>query len=604
LAVLGWWFSAGWQAAAADPRIEAGSGRQVSNWARPLEWDVLHARVEIDIDDMESQRFSARQGLRLTPVGRPRSVIELDAVDLRIRGVRAAGRRAGFEHDGRRVRIELPARVAPGREVRLEFEYDWVGPKNESGDGMVWFKGDPKGKNATERAAQIHTQGQPESNRTWFIGHDFPNDRLTTEMIVTVEEPFTPVSNGRLMSQRRAEPGAGGRPRQTWRWLQDKPHPMYLVVLAVGDFAVIDVGGPGSARPGLPMRVWTEHGEEERTRSAYENTARMMAFFERLFDEPYPWDKYDQVVVRNFRWGGMENTSASIMNERASFSPGVEDLIAHELAHQWMGNLITCRSWEHLWLNEGWATFAEALWAEEKAGPDPEARRRAYQRRIVSLVRQQRAANRGVYPEQPPMVSNRYNDPDDNFTKPDDVYSKGALVLHMLRQRLGDEAFFRATRLYIDRFKFRQVETDDFRRVLEEVSGQSLERFFEQWAMRPGLPTLEFDLSWDDPARALTIAVEQTQTIDGLNPPYALSIPVYVRFEGGGELAGRWITLDTDAARARGRFTFEGLPGGARAAGVQIDPSITIAARSRIRTPLPEDPPAGADPEPDPSGGG
>ncbi len=566
-------------AGASDPRIDARTGRQHANWSRPLEWDQLHMRLDLDIEDMETPRFTARERLRLRPVGVPRDTVTLDAVDLDITSVRHRGAPVAFEYDRRTITVRLPAPVEPSRQIELVFDYSWSGPKNFGGDGFVWTRGNPEGRNATQRAAQIHTQGQPEANRTWFIAHDFPNDRLTTELRVTVEEPYTAVSNGRLVSARASRSGSG-KPRRTWHYLQDQPHVTYLVALVVGDFAVVELGGPDSARPGLPIRVFTEHGDEERTRRAFANTPRMIAFFERVFDEPYPWAKYDQLIVRNFAWGGMENTSATVLHEGAARGRNVEGLIAHELAHQWTGDLITCRSWEHLWLNEGWATYAEILWAEERAGSDPEARRRAYQRAVAARVLAQRLRNRGAAPEAPAMVSNRYTEPNDTFVKADDVYAKGALLLHMLRARLGDEVFFRGVREYVERFKFRQADTDDFRRVLEEVSGRSLRGFFEQWAFRPGIPTLEVDLAWDAGARTLHVTVEQTQEIDRLNPPYRFTLPVLVRF--GDE--ARWGSVEVEERTSSASVRFDDAPGDPT--GVQIDPEMTVIARTRIRTPL------------------
>ncbi|MBM4109607.1 MAG: M1 family metallopeptidase [Phycisphaerae bacterium] len=570
-------------AAEPDPRIDADTGRQKAIWIRPLEWDQVHMRLDLDLADMGTPRFTARQTLRVTPIGEPRSAITLDAVDLDIAEVRHRGGHVPFDYDRRTITVRLPAPVEPGRQIELDFAYSWAGPKDFGGDGLIWTLGKPEGTNRTQQAAQIHTQGQPEANRTWFIGHDFPNDRLTTELHVTAEAPYQAVSNGRLVSVKDAKP-ASGKPRRTWHWLQDKPHASYLVVLVVGDFAVVDLGGPDSARPGLPMHVYTEHGEEERTRAAFANTPRMVAYFERVFDEPYPWDKYDQLIVRNFAWGGMENTSATVLNRAASFGRNVDGLIAHELGHQWTGDLITCKSWEHLWLNEGWATYAEMLWAEEKAGDDPNARRRAYHRAVIANVRAQRVRNRGSAPGSPPMVSNRYLDPNDTFVKADDVYAKGGLILHMLRARLGDEVFFEGVRTYVDRFKFRSADTDDFRRVFEEVSGQSLALFFEQWAFRPGLPSLEVDLAWDGSAGALSVSVEQTQTIDRLNPPYRFTLPVRVRVGG----QDRWGSVDVEDRLARATVRFPDAPG--RPTSVQIDPNLTVIARTRVRTPLPEGP--------------
>ncbi|QYU66848.1 uracil-DNA glycosylase [Leptolyngbya sp. 15MV] len=468
-----------------------------------------------------------------------------------------------------------------------------VAGRTPTGFGLTWTLGDESAESPTNQAPQIHTQGQPENNQSWFPAHDFPNERLTTEMVVTVEDGFVVGSNGRLVSTRLGTPGAGGRARTTWHWVQSRPHPAYLVTLTIGKFAVVGLPmEPGVPEPQnadgepIPMYLLTPIGTEETAAAVYRDTPRMMRFFAEYFDEPYPWEKYAQVIVRNFAFGGMENTSASTMNEgTATARPGSEDdLIAHELIHQWTGNLITCRSWEHAWLNEGWASFGEALWREHRAGPDPARMRRAYQQRIAGFVGQQRGLNRTYAPLFPALVSNRYNQPLDVFMKPNDIYSKGAVVLHMLRMKLGDEVFLRGVRLYIDRFRFSEVETDDFRRVMEEVSGRSLDRFFTQWCTRPGLPRLAAELEWTpagalpDGPGTLTIRVEQTQRIDAFNPAFAFDLPVEVRLPDGQR---RTLTLPIDSRQHQ--LTFD-LPGKPR--DVVFDPRLTVIAPTSIRKPL------------------
>jgi aminopeptidase N len=367
--------------------------------------------------------------------------------------------------------------------------------------------------------------------------------------------------------------------------VQARGHVNYLVALAIAKFAVIDLGGPESGRPGLSLPVYTPVGTEENVRAVFANTGRMVALFERLFDEPYPWDKYAQAMVRDFAAGGMENTSCTFLavgTSRSRERGSQDDLISHELAHQWFGDLVTCRSWEHLWLNEGWATYSEALWAEhfspEGEPRTPEAGRAAYFRSILGAARGQRRRNQGSAPEREALVSNRYRNPDAVFTKADDPYGKGAMVLHMLRERLGDEAFFAGTRLYLDRFKDRCAETEQFRRCMEEASGQSLERFFWQWCERPGIARLAVDLEWDEEGGSLSVAVEQTQRIDRLNPAYAFGLPLYVKFDDGTD---EWLDIVVDGRQASGVFTLKGKP-----SQVSVDPNLTVLAATQVRKPL------------------
>ncbi|MEY3231333.1 MAG: hypothetical protein RL689_1422, partial [Planctomycetota bacterium] len=437
--------------------------------------------------------------------------------------------------------------------------------------------GNESAKSLTRQAPQLHAQGQAQLNSMWFPCHDSPNEKLSSRLIVTVEDGFDVVSNGRLMSTAKAAPDANGARRTTWDWFQERPHSPYLVTLAVAKFARIELGGPQSARPGLDMPVFTPHGTEDKVRELYAKTAPMMAFFEGLFREPYPWDKYAQCIVRDFAAGGMENTSCTLMTIASSRGePGAwDDLIAHELAHQWFGNLVTCDSWPHLWLNEGWASFSEALWKEHEASKDgPDKARTAYQRTIRGFYQSQRFRNKTSWPEYTPMVSNRYDDPDNLFSRPEDPYAKGAMLLHMLRQRVGDAAFFDGSAAYLDRHKFGTAVTDDFRRAIEASSGQSLERFFDQWALRPGLPRLSIELSWDEPSKSLSVTLEQTQTIDERNPAFLFTLPIRAKFDDG---TVSWMQLEVAGRSAKGVFALPSKP-----AAVTTDPGMTVMAPAEI----------------------
>ncbi len=329
------------------------------------------------------------------------------------------------------------------------------------------------------------------------------------------------------------------------------------------------------------MPVYAPHGSEDNVRESYKNTAAMMAFFEKVFDEPYPWgERYAQLIVRDFAAGGMENTGASTMHLYTAGGGDHDDLIAHELAHQWFGNLITCRTWAHLWLNEGWASFSEALWQEHKAMLDGRNPDEAYQRAIVSNFRAQRRSGRATAPAVPPMVTTRWSDPEQMFRLRENVYPRGAIVLHMLRMELGDELFFKATVHFLDKHRNTSAETEDFRRAFEEATGRNLEKFFAQWVYRPGQPRLAVDLDWNADSGLLSIAVEQQQQIDGDNPAYEFTLPVRLTFGDG---TTRFVSLPVAGRTAAAEFKLETRP-----TGVTIDPRLTIFARTEVRKPLPE----------------
>lgn len=573
-----------------DPRIDPTTGRDTANWPLPPTFDHLHMKLDMTFPDMSEATFTATQTLTLAARGTPRSTISLRAgPGIEVQSVTIAGQPVDFtkSRDLLDIRLPAPAAVAQAFDVAITYACDFSANR---GIGLTHSKPRDEGS-PTDQAVQVHAQGEAEVNHLWFPCHDFPNEKLTTELIANVPEGFEVLSNGRLVSK-QSTPDA----RSIVHWSQDLPHANYLVTLVIGKFSIVNIGGDDTARPGLPMAVWTPIGTEDNVKTVFSSTPAMVAFLEKKLDEPYPWAKYDQSIVRDFNWGGMENTSATTLYRQAANATerGDEDgLIVHELGHQWFGDLMTCKGWKYLWLNEGWASYCEAMWDEqyanaEAAGLDPlktgeiapasEAGRKAYQRTVLGFVRRQRGGNNAYAPVYPSIVSNRYRNPDENFSKSDDVYSKGAIVLHMLRSGLGDDVFWKGVRLYIDQHKFTHVETDQFRRAFEEVSGRSLERFFDQWLIRPGLPRLDVDLTFDDATSTLTVAAKQTQRIDKLNPAYQFSLPLLCRFEDGRH---QYVYLDVKGRDAAANFTLPAKP-----TQVSVDPTLTIFCANRITKPL------------------
>ncbi|MFT3684568.1 MAG: M1 family aminopeptidase [Phycisphaerales bacterium] len=232
---------------------------------------------------------------------------------------------------------------------------------------------------------------------------------------------------------------------------------------------------------------------------------------------------------------------------------------------------MTCKSWDHLWLNEGWATYGEWLWNRKRDGEEAYYRGA---RQALGILRMTATRNG---PENPAVVSRYYKEIDDNFTKAEDPYKRGGFFLHMLHERLGEEVFWKGVHLYINRHKFTSVETDDFRKALEEVSGQALERFFDQWLRRPGMPTLKVSTKYDESSKKMTVEVEQTQTIDATRPAYALRLPIYCEFpaeEGKEQPAGRWLYIDMDTTSASESFDLPGKPN-----RVRIDPNASLLTK-------------------------
>jgi aminopeptidase N len=590
----------------AVPGFDAANGRDTRTFAPDRIVHFTHMKLAIDIADINKPHFAATQTLTFAPIAKKLSELTLDAHLLDIKSVSCPDHRAGFKTDGKTVTITFDPPIPAGTQTELTTAYEVTDPPQ----GITWTPESPAWPN---RPAQLHSQGESETNSYWFPCHDFPNERLSTELIVTVPDGYTVSSNGR-----EVEPAKKNAGRTTFHWLQSKPHVNYLVSLVVGKFDIVDVApksepsrpGAGSNRPSLPIPVYAPVGRGSDIAHTYGRTPQMISLFERLTGHAYPWDRYAQVIVWNFGAGGMENTSATTMFDTAILAPGAEadgdldGLISHELAHQWFGDLITCKSWDHIWLNEGFATYFTQLWMEERAGGFGTGND-AYQAGILGNFDAVIEHDKTDGPYQAATVSKAYTNPGESFGRAGNPYPKGSSVLHMLRTRLGDDVFFRGISTYVDRFQLKTAETSDFRRVMEEVSGDSLEQFFNQWLYRPGVPELDITANWDDAKRELTVSCEQTQHISGYNPAFAFDLPIWVETgvpsgstpstaakpsRTGSPAAamsrttlsrGRFLTLEVREKSASATFKLDAEPG-----MVVIDPQLAVLAKDTIKQPL------------------
>lgn len=495
-----------------------------------VEWK--HLRLDLRVEDLDKAELIGKATYRIGATADPVSELRLDAGNMEILAVvdrRPGGQPLKWTHENEVLRIALASPLGPKgnqqtlQDLTVEIDYRVTNPKQ----GMTFSPATPGCDGRPAQAAQLHTQGQPESNHDWFPVHDFPNIKLTTEAVIDVPLGVSASSNGRLVAHFRQ----GNR--EIWHWLQDKPHVPYLVSVVAGDFERTQLPSPLS---GVDMAVWSDPSRAHLAKGTYGNTDRMVECFTRAFGRRYPWDRYDQLVVRNFGSGGMENTSATTMHpgalldEISLLEGDLDGLISHELCHQWTGDLMTCRSWEHLWLNEGWATYGTALWMEARDGMDG-----YYDQMLASAAVAD--GDSGVTGADPPvaslpMCSRVYSSPGETFRRAANPYPKGASILHMLRRSLGDKAFFDGVHLYTERFAGKLVETDDFRHCLEEVSGRSLEKFFNQWCFEPGCPRVKVTGKYDPQSKAVSIQVNQQPRASGLRP-FEFTLPVLVKTAQG-----------------------------------------------------------------------
>ena len=458
--------------------------------------DVGHYKISVRLDDrIPPPLVEGRVEIDLSLTA-PAGSIDLDAADMTITEIVSAdGTKLTFTHDDKKLTIDLGRKAASGEKFHLAISYT-ARPKV----GMFFITPEP---DRPKRPWQVWTQGETEYNHHWFPCYDYPNDRATSEVLISVREKYRTVSNGMMV---KSEVVHGWR---TEHWKMDIPHVAYLTSIAAGEFDVIEEQGAvrGAA---VPIRYFVPKGwhTPEEIRHTFGRTPEIMRFISERTGFPYPYLKYDQVVVEDFTWGGMENVTATTLHpgtvvaKRSWGDRDSDGLIAHELAHQWFGNIVTCRSWAHAWLNEGFATYMASLWQEKEGGRDA---------MIADLDEGQESYFRKSDEHVRPTVCEYYRTADDVFD--DHIYPKGAWILHMLQRRVGNDAWWKGVNKYLTKYKGGVVSTDDFRKCIEEASGADLKSFFDQWVTGIGHPEFKVTPSWDDASKKLTLKVTQIQPI-------------------------------------------------------------------------------------------
>jgi aminopeptidase N len=392
---------------------------------------------------------------------------------------------------------------------------------------------------------------------------------MTTEMTVHVPPGWYALSNGALLSSDKPRSGLW-----TYHWKMDAPHPSYLMTLAAGEFdEVTDEVTLGDRT--VPLAYLVPKGRAADVPRTFGRTKDMIAHFSEITGVAYPWNKYAQIVVSDFIFGGMENTTATTMyehillDERAAIDISSDDLVAHELAHQWFGDYITCRAWYEGWLNEGFATFFEHVWREKHLGVDE------YAYGLKADFDGYVGEARGRYRR--PIVCQDYDAPLDLFDR--HLYEKGGLVLHALRVELGDALFWRGVHAYLQENARGVVETRDLQRALESVSGRSLGRLFEQWVYKPGHPEFDVDVSWDK--GILTVSTKQVQaTAEGVPASFEVLLELHV--ENGDSEAPPSARPVVRVTERQQTFAF---PVPSRPAFVVVDPAMRIVGELRVKAP-------------------
>jgi aminopeptidase N len=492
---------------------------------KPKVNDLIHTRLDVRFD-WNNRHLLGTATLTLKPWLYPSDRVQLDAQGMAIHSITLEGdtTRLTYDYNGKIIDIRLPKTYSRIEQYTLVIDYTARPDELEVEGGRAIT--DAKGlyfinPDSTEvsKPTQVWTQGQPESNSVWFPTIDSPNERMTQEVFIRVRQEFQTLSNGSLVYSNYHDDGT-----RTDYWKQDLSHPPYLAMLAAGDFLAAQDKFTRSDGSTIPVTYYLEREYAPYAWKIFGNTPEMMRFYSDLLGVEYPWEKYAQIVVRDYVSGAMENTTAVIHGEflnrtdRELLDDNDEDIIAHELFHHWFGDFVTCEDWSNLPLNESFATYGEYLWEEYKYGRDA-ADYQGWQSELGYL----NEARIVKYP----LIRYDWETPDDMFNA--HSYNKGGRILHFLREVLGDEAFFGGLNRYLTQHAYTDVEADELRLALESYSGLDLKWFFDQWFFSPGHPVIDLSYFYNTAANEQQIVVTQKHDLSK-SPVYRLPVDIALHY--------------------------------------------------------------------------
>jgi aminopeptidase N len=463
--------------------------------------DVLHIHLDLR-PDLEKKRLDGRCRTAVRAIEDGVARLVLNAVDMEIESV--AGdfeprpkTELRYRATAESLEVFFEAPLSAGDEVELDIRYRVENPRR----GLYFIEHEPK---------HVWTQCQDTDARFVFPCFDHPSSKQPTSTTIVVPNGHFALGNGLLV-----ERNVGAE--TTYLYEQRVPHSTYLMTMVAGPFS--EVRQPHDR---VPMFYYTLPGREADGERAFGNTPRMLDVFEQTIGVPYPYERYSQIAVADFTFGGMENTSATtqtdrvLHDERAHLDYSADYLASHELAHQWFGDLVTCRDWAHAWLNEGFATYFEAVWLEADKGWDE------YLYDVYGTV--QRYLEEDAERYRRPIVCNLFRDPIELFDR--HLYEKGGAVLHMLRGHLGWNRMKRSLTRYVRDNEQGNVETIDLIRAIEAETGRNTRQFFAQWVERGGHPQIDVSYRWDGERKNALITVAQKQHVDEESPAYAFDLEV------------------------------------------------------------------------------
>jgi aminopeptidase N len=472
---------------------------------------VEHIALDLAIN-IPNQSFGGTCTIQLTPVRDGLTKLVLDAVDLTVEAVTIAGVTQEFDYDGITLRIALDSPTVSGQTIELMVTYHVTKPRC----GLYFVA---PTETEPDKPVQVWTQGEDEDSRFWFPCFDYPGQLSTSEIRVRVPQDFVAISNGELIATEDCIDSG----EKIYHWSQKEVHPTYLMTLAIGKFAEVR-----DEWDGIPVTYYVERDRLDDVARTMGKTPRMVAFFSDIYGYRYAFPKYAQVCVDDFIFGGMENTSTTLLtsrcllDERAAIDDSSsESLVAHELAHQWFGDLVVIDHWSHAWIKEGAASYAEVQWFEhERSAEDG-----AYY--LLGEARSYLAEDSGRYRR--PIVTHIYREAIELYDS--HLYEKGACVYHMIRAELGDGLFKQAIAQFVNDNAHSTVETIDLIRAIETSTGRNLRYLFDQYVYRGGHPDYKVSYEWDEDNKLAKVTVEQTQAkTEGTTPLerdlFDLKIPI------------------------------------------------------------------------------
>jgi len=494
-------------------------------YARSRDYDLQHSRIALRFD-LDQKKVMGDVTHTVTILHDSTSKIVFDSAGLTIHSATLNKSAAKFETKDDKLIIPLTSAAHVGEKFDITIRYEAKPTK-----GLYFILPD---KDCPDRPKQVWTQGEAEDTRYYLPTYDYPNDRLTTETVLTVPASWITVANGKLINVSEAAHGM-----KTWTWKESVPSSTYLFTVVAGEFEEIK-----DSWRGIPVTYYAPKGRGDRLSINYSRTPQMIELFSTKLGVNYPWEKYAQSMVDDFVAGGMENSSATTNTSNSlqhpklapEFLTGEDGLISHELGHQWFGDLVTCKDWGDIWLNEGFATFMESVWTESHFGKDE-----ADYERWQSAHHWFEEAN--LYSK--PIVRHDFND---SGEFDGNAYTKSGWVLYMLRHQLGEDAFYHGLKHYLEVNRGKNVVTADLAKAMEEATHTNVDQFFSQWLYGAGAPKFDLSYKYDDAKHEVELMVKQTQRLEGRVGLFHIPTEVEITTASGPKLSPITVSQDKDTA--------------------------------------------------------